>query len=215
MKLLRSLSPLACMAAMLAVAPLAHADSVVMGSVYENATSYPNTFAPTTPAGSPTATFTVANPGGNDFSFYGSTNGDPSYTLGGFLASGGDTVNFLTGGGAAGDSINNDVFEFTGTTTLISGDTYTITHDDGMYLYVNGALVINSGAPTSADASSFVATTSGPVSFDLLYAEVNGAPAELSGNLGTIAATPEPSSFILLGSGLLAAAGVVRRRLAV
>lgn len=211
MSLLRFISPVACLGVMLAVAPLAHADTVT-GSVYEGATSYPFTFAPSTPTVPLTATFTVTNPGSTDFNFVG--NSPSSYTLGGFLASGGGTVNFLTGGGASTDSINNDVFEFTGTTTLVSGDTYTITHDDGMYLYVNGALVISSGSPTVAIPSSFVATTSGPVSFDLLYAEVNGEPAVLSGNLGSIAPTPEPSSFILLGSGLLAAAGVVRRRLA-
>lgn len=207
---LRALSVLSCAAAFLAFAPAAHADSIANGSVWEGATSYPNTLSTTAPSGTPTATFTVDAASGNVFSFDGT--GGSSYTLAGFLTSGGDSLSFLTGASHAGDSINNAVFEFTGYVDLAPG-TYTITHDDGMYLWVNGVLEINSGAPTAADASHFTITTdTGFVPFELLYAEVNGAPAVLSGNLGNVAPTPEPSSFILLGSGLLAAAGVVRRR---
>jgi hypothetical protein len=200
----------AVLAAFVCLATTARADSTINGSVWENATSYPNTFPSTAPAGTATATFTVSHSGGNDFSFTSST--DNGLTA--FLTSGGDTLKYLTGASAAGDSINNDVFQFTGTTYLTAGTTYTITHDDGMYLFLTGNGLnnyeeINSGAPTSADGSSFLVTTSGYYSFDLLYAEVNGAPAELSGNLGNITATPEPSSLLLMGSGLLGMAMLV------
>jgi hypothetical protein len=216
---LRVISMTSCVAALLAIAPFTHADSV-SGNVWEGATVFPNSLLPTPPAGTPTATFTLTTPGpASDFNFTSGSDSnpvlDPTYSLSGFLTSGGDGLAYLTGSSHAGDSINNDVFEFTGTTTLIAGQTYTINHDDGMILFINGVKVIDSGSPTASIPSSFVASASGTVSFDLLYAEVNGAPATLSGSIGSTSATPEPSSIVLLGSGLLAAAGAIRRRMTV
>jgi hypothetical protein len=80
-----------------------------------------------------------------------------------------------------------------------------------MFLYVNGMPVISAGAPTAASTSSFVwNSATGGYTFDLLYKEENGSPATLQTN---IAETPEPSSFVLLGSGLLGVAGMIRRRM--
>jgi hypothetical protein len=46
------------------------------------------------------------------------------------------------------------------------------------------------------------------------YTEINGAPAVLDAPFAAVPAqTPEPSSIVLLGSGLLAAVGIVRRRI--
>jgi hypothetical protein len=213
---LRAISMASCVAALLAIAPLAHADTV-SGSVWENASFFPNPLLPVPPAGTPSATFTLTTPGSaSDFNFTSGTSNDliinPTYSLSGFLTSGGDGLAYITGSSHGGDSINNDVFEFTGTTTLIAGQTYTINHDDGMILFINGVEVIDSGSPTASIPSSFIASASGTFSFDLLYAEVNGAPATLSGSIGSTAITPEPSSIVLLGSGLLAAAGAIRRR---
>ncbi|HEV2578572.1 MAG TPA: PEP-CTERM sorting domain-containing protein [Acidobacteriaceae bacterium] len=128
----------------------------------------------------------------------------------------GDTVTYLTGGNqhsTDGSAINNDLFQITGTVTLAT-QTYTYEHDDGMVLYLNGVAVINTPGPTGATPTSFNATA-GTYSFVLDYAEVAGAPAVLQGNLPftPATATPEPSSFMLLGSGLLGAAGVLRRRM--
>jgi hypothetical protein len=208
--------------ALLAFTATSHAASV-SGSVWEGATSYPSSLSPTAPSGTPTATFTVSGVG-DLFNFVsGGSNdltADPTYTLGGYLTSGGDSVAYATGSGSAGDSINNDVFQFTGTTYLAAGTTYGITHDDGMYLFLapvssptSFTEAINSGSPTSADLSNFSVGTSGYYDFNLLYAEVNGAPAVLSGTLGNLSPTPEPSSLMLLGTGLAGLAGVVRRKL--
>jgi hypothetical protein len=114
----------------------------------------------------------------------------------------------------------NTLFQFTGTTTLAAG-TYTFSHDDGLLLYLGSNLVIDEGGPTSPTTTDFVVcavagsgcnAVAGTYDFTLDYAEVYGAPAQLITDL-PLGATPEPSSFILLGSGLFAAAGAIRRRM--
>jgi PEP-CTERM motif len=222
------------MAVLLAAAPFSHADTIT-GSVWDLSAS-PFTTVPNltgTPAQSgvtpgsgiysttPTTTFTLSNPDSTAL-FNFRSNDDSSLT--GFLTTGtggtsnGDTLTYNTGGDGG---INNDLFEFQGTTDLAAG-TYDFSHDDGLLLYLNGSLVVNAPGPTSATDTSFVVcAASGPgcdavagnYSFTLLYAEVDGAPAQLTATLPLVGTTPEPSSFILLGSGLLAAAGMVRRRM--
>jgi hypothetical protein len=211
---IRALSMISCMSALLAVGGTAYADPVATGAVWQNASSFPNPLPPNTSGlGSPAATFDV-----NGINF--NSNGSTDYTIGSFLTSGGNTVSNASGLSAiSGNTMNDTVFEFKGFTDLIAGQTYEVTHDDGAILYLDGSstnvLGVNSGNPTSAEESTFTVGTTGLYSFDLLYAEVNGAPAVLTSDLALASApTPEPSSFILLGSGLLAAAGVVRRRLA-
>lgn len=210
----RFLLAIPCLAAFIAVTGTAHANTI-NGSIWENATDVNHDLSATPPAGTPSATFTLSNSGSNIFNL---SSPPGPYTINGFLASGGDTVNYLTeaaGVNPSTDTLNDTVFEFYGFTDLASG-TYTINHDDGMILYVNGVKVIDSGAPTSSIPSSFtVSSDTGLVPFELLYAEVNGAPAVLSGPLGNLSQTPEPSSIILLGSGLLGVAGLVRRRMGV
>ena len=206
----RVLFAIPCLAAFVAVTGAAHA-STINGSVWENATSVSQNLSPTPPSGTPSATFTLSSTG-NVFNL----DSPPGpYTIGGFLRSGGDTVLF-SNSAVDGATLNNTVFEFTGYLDLAPG-TYTIHHDDGMFLSINGVQVISSGAPTSSIPSSFTVGAGGTgfVPFQLLYAEVNGSPAVLSGNLGSLAQTPEPSSIVLLGSGLLGVAGLIRRRMGV
>jgi hypothetical protein len=218
----RSLSLASCAAVLLAAAPLAHADTVT-GSVWELPTfSNVPTLGSAVYATTPTATFNISNPSATALFNFRSDN---DATLTGFLTTGvgdvsnGDTLNYLTGSSHGGDNINNDLFEFQGTTTLANNTTYTFSHDDGLLLYLNGGLVVNAGGPTSATNTSFTVcasgcdATAGNYNFTLLYAEVDGAPAQLTATLPLVGTTPEPSSFILLGSGLLAAAGMVRRRM--
>jgi hypothetical protein len=205
---LRALGLTSSLALVMSLAGTAHADAVASGSVWENQPAYPASLPQNTSLlGTPAATFDV-----NGINFNSGSTSD-GYTIGGFLTSGGNTVTNASGLSAIStDTLNNTIFEFTGDTSLVAGQTYEVTHDDGAILYVNGVEVINSGGPTSQDVSTFIASATGTFSFDLLYAEVNGAPGVLTSDL-PLAATPEPGSFILLGTGLLTAAGAMRRKL--
>jgi len=181
--------------------------------------------------------FTVSNSNAADlFSFYlGPQSND--IDLSGFLTAGkgvvggsdGHSVTASTtnpGGLTLGtNSIDNGVFDFTGSTYLAAG-TYNFYSDDGMFLCINASTsnclgggpgtiqLIQSGNAQSASDHQFTITAgeAGDYDFNLLYAESNGAPAELEGNLGTLAPMPEPGSLALLGTGILAAAGMIRRR---
>lgn len=176
----------------------------ITGSVYTTA-PYPAPLSSSqTPPGTFLGSFTT-----NSINYFGPTNSSPAYTIGGFLNSNGSVSTGLTPG-VASMSLDNIELQFTGTTFLTAGTTYSIIHDDGTVLYLNNVLTVDSPSPTIAKDSSFTVGTTGNYSFDLLYAEVNGAPAVLDFPTAT---TPEPSTFVLLGSGLLGAAGAIRRRM--
>jgi hypothetical protein len=229
----RSLSALCCSALLLAVASTAHAAVFsVSGEVWENGTtSTVQAIGNSIYTSTPTAAFTVTNSSATNLFNFDSNNAISDYTLSNFLTSGGDSLSYITGSGAAGDSIDNDLFDFSGNTTLSSNTVYDFEHDDGLLLYLNGVLVVNEGGPTAATTTSLcvgtpsgsptcnysISNPTGSESFNLLYAEVDGPPAVLETSLPLTGpppnVTPEPSSFLMLGSGLLAAAGMVRRRM--
>jgi hypothetical protein len=83
-----------------------------------------------------------------------------------------------------------------------------------LYLTGNGLTnyaAIDSPGATSADTSYFSVPDTGTYSYEVIYAEVNGGPAVLTSDMPS-SATPEPSSLLLLGTGLLGLAVVMFRK---
>ena len=216
--------------AVLASSGIAHAGGIT-GSAYCNITSAYAASSPTigqlanaeATSGGLCATFTASS---INFASGGDL-GTTTNTLAGFLNfQAGNVTNatyFATAaknGGAGSTATGSQVqdgtlFDFTGNTYLTSGQSITLSHDDGALLYFNGVLVpggTGGSGQTVAGQSPFIYTgPSGYGTFEIIYDSNYLPPAELVSN---IAPTPEPSSMVLLGTGILSIAGVVRRRIA-
>jgi hypothetical protein len=210
---IRTVSLIPCMAIALAAAPIAQAQ-VTSATVYENTPDAGNA-ADTANISSllPNATFSVSGLGINFVS------ADDS-SMAGFLNN--PTFSNEQNGFSPTGNVNNSELVITGTTFLNAGsNSFVVGHDDGIVLVIPG--IIDTGT-SEAGGTSFTSTpfnvnnpgAAGEFAFTLDYAECCGAPADLLFTVNgapITSTTPEPSSFVLFGSGLLAAAGMVRRRM--
>jgi hypothetical protein len=111
--------------------------------------------------------------------------------------------------------LNNTAFVFTGMQWLSPGlNNFYVTHDDGVYVSIPGVgFTLDASGPTPPEDTYFTVTNPGAAgmyAFTLNYAECCGSPAVLETNLGT---TPEPGTLMMLGSGILGIAAVMRRKL--
>ena len=101
---------------------------------------------------------------------------------------------------------NGTLVNFTGFVTVTNGETFTVTHDDGLTLIIGGTDLGFNPGPTAPTTS--LATYTGPsgtFAFQLVYGECCGGPAVLQVDLplSNTPSVPEPSSLLLLGSGLV------------
>jgi len=177
------------------------------GSIWENdSTAASNATPGNLPVGAPDVTFSLA---GTDIDFQSGS----LYTIGEFLASGGATI--TSGAGEAGNTLDNTIFNITGSVSVTNGETFTAGHDDGLTFIIGTDTVIDAPGPTSFSPSTGTYTgPSGDFSFQLVYGECCGAPGDLELSGLALTSTPEPSSAVLMSSVLLALGFALRKRFA-
>jgi PEP-CTERM motif len=141
------------------------------------------------------ADYTASAPASTTFS----VDSSPVDTVGMWITSGGGTL--LTGDGT--HSMDNTLWNITGTVTVTNGETFTFKHDDGITLDIAGLLVVSAPGPTSATTTTGTYTgASGNKPFQLVYGECCGGPAVLNVNLPFVSpGVPEPSTWAMMGLG--------------
>jgi len=104
------------------------------------------------------------------------------------------------------------ILEIMGTETFVAGTTYSITHDDGIVVTLDGSVIISSMVPTPSPVTNTF-TASGTHNIVIEYAECCGNPAMLTSNLPSNATTvAEPGTFGLALGTLLTGFGLLFRR---
>jgi hypothetical protein len=197
-----------------ACAGLAHANTITGSLFHVSEATSQNAIPANVPGGTPDVTFDVNSP----FNFSGT-----SVTVSAWLASGGASNIVENTPGTLASLMDNfpvlpsvgTLVEFTGVVSVTNGQTFTVTHDDGLTLIIGGINLGFDPGPTSPSTTTH--TYSGPTGnfpFQLVYGECCGGPAVLQVDL-PFAAVPGPIAGAGLPGLILAAGGLLalaRRR---
>jgi hypothetical protein len=119
-----------------------------------------------------------------------------------------DVISTGTAGTQTGDTYGQ-IIDIMGTEMFISGTTYSITHDDGITVRLDGTTIISSPGSQSGTVNTF--TASGLHTIEILYGECCGNPSTLTSNLPANS-VPEPGNFPLVLGTLLTGLGLLLRQ---
>lgn len=143
------------------------------------------------------------------------SNGQATYNLGAFLGTGGAFNIVENTPGALANSTNDHYYYFSGLVSVINGQTFNVTHDDGFELKIGPSFLYSQPGPTAPVLTSVTYTgPTGTFGFEMSYGECCGPPAVLFIDLPLISQVPEPATLALFGAGLLGLGAVRRRRAA-
>ena len=159
-------------------------------------------------ATTPDVTFNVNSP----FNFFGT-----SVSVGTWLNNGSAFGIVENTAGTLASLMDNGsqgtLLQFTGNVTVTNGQTFTVTHDDGLTLIINGVDLGFDPGPTAPTTTTHTYTgPSGTFAFELVYGECCGGPAVLQVDLPFTNAVPEPETYALMVAGIGALGYVARRR---
>jgi hypothetical protein len=171
-----------------ACAGLAHANTITGSLFHVSEATSQNAIPANVPGGTPDVMFDVNSP----FNFSGT-----NVTVSAWLASSGafniiqntpGTLASLMDNGSVGTLVN-----FTGNVSVTNGQTFTVTHDDGLTLIIGGINLGFDPGPTAPVTT--LATYSGPTGnfpFQLVYAECCGGLLSFR-SICRLVPTPSPA----------------------